>query len=148
AFSVEIGHNALSGLKLFVAVMFCFVCGATPVPAAEMKIKLKNGTELHGALTPLESMMAGKKTKKADPDAIAYFPIVMVTNPLKRFFIPVKQQAEVDKEVLISGHESFTLPQKKMQGGSQEIMSVQGYVGKPEPFNSAGRRTVRLQMEK
>jgi tetratricopeptide (TPR) repeat protein len=118
------------------------------VTAAEVRIRLKNGTELRGVMTDLETIIAGRKSKKADPDAIAYFPIIMVTNPLKRSFVPVKQQAEVNKEVALSGHEGFVIPQKKMSGGGTEIMSVQGYVGKIEPFNSAGQRTVKLRMEK
>jgi len=134
--------------SLVTGLAVCLAVGAGPVAAAEKKIRLKNGTELRGTLTELESMIAGKKSKKADPDAIAYFPIVMITNPLKRFFIPIKQQADVDKETILSPNESFTLPQQKIKGGSHEIMSVQGYVGKPEPFNSAGQRTVKLQMEK
>ncbi len=132
---------------LLLAVM---ALGVAPgqCASAEVRIKLKNGTELRGVLTDLESMIANKSKKKADPDAIAYFPILMITNPLKRSFIPVKQQAEVNKDVVLSRHEGFVIPQKKMQGGSQEIMSVQGYVGKPDPFNSAGQRTVKLRMEK
>jgi len=56
------------------------------ITAAEVKIKLKKGTELQGVLTPLESMIAGKKSKKADPDAIAFFPIIHAHEPAQTVF--------------------------------------------------------------
>src|SRR5260370_6718390 len=114
--------------------------------AADVKARLKNKTELRGVATNLESMIV-KPKKKVDPEAIVNYPIVMMTSLLKRYFIPARQIDEINKDVDLSRHEGFNLPQTKTRGGGREISAVQGYVEKPGPFNSKGQRTVVLQME-
>src|SRR5436305_703160 len=114
--------------------------------AADVKARLKNKTELRGVATNLESMIV-KPKKKVDPEAIVNYPIVMMTTLLKRYFIPARQIDEINKDVDLSRHEGFNLPQTKTRGGGREISAVQGYVEKPGPFNSRGQRTVVLQME-
>ena len=113
------------------------------------EVKLKNRMVLRGVPTNLESMIVNKpNTKKEDPEAIKLYPILMIATPLKRYFIPVRQSEEVNKDASFSTHEGFKIPQKGQKGRSREIGAVQGYVNKPTPFTSSGQRTVTLEMAK
>jgi enterochelin esterase-like enzyme len=113
------------------------------------EVKLKNKMVLRGVPTNLQSMIVNKPTtKKEDPEAIKIYPILMITTPLKRYFIPVRQSEEVNKDVEFSPHEGFKIPQKGQPGRSREIGAVQGYLNKPTQFTSSGQRTVTLEMAK
>src|SRR5260221_14544307 len=112
------------------------------------EVKLKNKMVLRGVPTNLQSMIVKPTTKKEDPEAIKIYPILMITTPLKRYFIPVRQSEEGNKEIELSKHEGFKIPQKGQPGRSREIGAVQGYVNKPTPFTSSGHRTVTLEMAK
>jgi pimeloyl-ACP methyl ester carboxylesterase len=114
--------------------------------AAEVEVKLKNKMVLRGVATPLKSMIIDQKPKKEDPDAIEIFPILMLTTPLERYFFPVRQQDEVNKDVDLSKLEGFKLPQTKQKGGGRQIAAIHGYVEKPGPFTSTGRRKLKIEL--
>jgi pimeloyl-ACP methyl ester carboxylesterase len=109
------------------------------------EVKLKSGMVLHGTPSDIESLLVG--AHKADRGPITIYPIVMVSSPLKRYFIPTRQKETVNKDVDLSRNEGFKLPQHKRPGGGRIIASVQGLVEKPRPFDEWGRRTVKLKME-
>lgn len=112
--------------------------------AAELKIKLTNGLELRGVPTDLETMVVKPPKKNVDPDAIINYPVLMITNSLKRYFIPTRRRDEINKDVVLSRHEGFKLKQIKQKGSGFVIQAVQGFVEKPGPFDAFGRRTVIL----
>jgi predicted esterase len=114
-------------------------------PAGAGEVKLKNGMVLHGTPSDIESLLVG--SHKADRGPITIYPILMVSSPLKRYFIPTRQKETVNKDVDLSRSEGFKLPQHKRPGGGRIIASVQGVVEKPRPFDEWGRRTVKLKME-
>src|SRR5262245_18480004 len=109
-------------------------------------VKLKNKMVLQGVATPIEGLVASKPTsKKQDPEAIVLKPITMVTTPLKRYFVSDRQIDEENKDKPLS-IEGFKFPQTKQKGGSRVIGAVQGYLDKPSPFTSTGRRKLTLAM--
>jgi enterochelin esterase-like enzyme len=109
-------------------------------------VKLKNKMVLRGVATPIEGLVANKPTsKKQDPEAIVLKPITMVTTPLKRYFVSDRQIDEENKDKPLS-IEGFKVPQTKQKGGSRLIGAVQGYLDKPSPFTSTGRRKLTLEM--
>ena len=130
-------------VSLIFAVSFSSVPGHS-LAAAE--VRLKNKMVFKGATTQLKSLVIETKKKKEEPDAITIFPILMITTPLKRYFVPVRQQDEVNKDVDLSKLEGFKMSQMKQKGGSKEITAVQGYVEKPSAFTSTGRRTLKLEL--
>src|SRR5579872_1484392 len=117
---------------------------ARMAPAAEATVRLKkSGMELRGAVSPLETLVVNSK-KKPDPDAIVHYPIVQIATPLKRYLIPERRQESVNKDIELSRHEGFRLPQKRQARGGV-IGSVQGFLEKPEPFDAYGHRMVLLR---
>ena len=110
------------------------------------EVRLKNRMVLKGVPTSLKSLIVEQKAKKEDPDAISIYPILMITTPTKRYFIPIRQQDEVNKDVDLSKLEGFKLPQTKQKGGSREISAVHGYIEKPSAFTSSGRRTLKIEL--
>src|SRR5947207_13418005 len=130
-------------LRLMATVIGLFSLRSPPASAGE--VKLKSGMVLHGTPSDIESLLVG--SHKADRGPITIYPIVMVSSPLKRYFIPTRQKEAVNKDVDLSRNEGFKLPQHKRPGGGRIIASVQGIVEKPRPFDEWGRRTVKLKME-
>lgn len=119
---------------------------ARPLAAAE--VRLKNKLVLKGTLTPIKSLVVEEpKKKKEDPDAINIYPILMITTQVKRYFISIRQQEEVNNAVDLTKRDGFKVPQERQKGGSRLIGAVHGYYDKPTPFTSAGQRTLSLQME-
>src|SRR5262249_37286778 len=70
----------------------------------------------------------------------------MITTPLERYFIPIRQQDEVNKDVDLSKLEGFKLPQTKQKGGGREIAAIHGYIEKPSAFTSTGRRKLKIEL--
>src|SRR6516165_950498 len=129
-------------------LLLVFVTGLVSVrcdPSAAGEVKLKNGMVLHGTPSDIESLLVGPH--KADRGPITIYPIVMVSTPLKRYFVPTRQKETVNRDVDLSQNEGFKIPQHKRPGGGRIIASVQGLVEKPHPFDEWGRRTVKLKME-
>src|SRR5258708_13513057 len=81
-------------------------------PANAGEVKLKSGMVLHGTPTDIESLLVG--AHKADRGPITIYPIVMVSSPLKRYFIPTRQKEAVNKNVHLSPNEAFKLPPPKL----------------------------------
>ncbi len=133
-------------LSTFIQGMILAAAAGPRLDAAEVEVKLKNKMVFRGATTPLKSMIIDQKPKKEDPDAIEIFPILMITTPLERYFIPVRQQEEVNKKVDLSTLEGFKLPQTKLKGGGRLIAAIHGYVEKPSAFTSSGRRKLKIQL--
>jgi pimeloyl-ACP methyl ester carboxylesterase len=129
-------------------LLLAAIIGLAPVQLRQVaagEVKLKNGMVLHGTPSDIESLLVGPH--KADRGPITLYPIVMVSTPLKRYFVPTRQKETVNREVDLSQNEGFKLPQHKRPGGGRIIASVQGLVEKPRPFDEWGRRTVKLKME-
>ena len=110
------------------------------------EVTLKNKMVLKGVPTNLKSLVIEQKKKKEEPDAITIYPILMITTPFKRYFVPVRQQDEVNKDVDLSKLEGFKMSQMKQKGGSRVIGAVQTYIEKPSAFTSTGRRTLKLEL--
>jgi enterochelin esterase-like enzyme len=109
-------------------------------------VKLKNKMVLQGVATPIEKLVSDKpNSKKQDPEAIVLKPITMIVTPLKRYFVSDRQIEEENKAKELS-IEAFKIPQTKQKGGSRAIGAVQGYLDKPSPFTSSGRRKLTLEM--
>ncbi len=138
-----------SRAALLAAVVLAFASWSGPVRLLDAaEITLKNKLVLKGVATPLKSLTVAEAKKKEDPDAITIYPILMITTPLERYFIPIRQQAEINNAVDLSKRDGFKVPQTKEKGGSQVIGAVHGYYEKPGPFTSAGQRTLMLEFEK
>ena len=110
--------------------------------ASAGEIRLKNGTALRGVSTPLESLIVGPKKPNGGP--VPIYPMIMVSTPLKRYFVPFRQVEAENKDVDLSRHEGFKLEQRKMKNGSRILAAIQGFLDKPKPFDEYGRRTVTL----
>ncbi|HEY3966624.1 MAG TPA: hypothetical protein VGM05_18830 [Planctomycetaceae bacterium] len=107
------------------------------------EIRLKNGTVLRGqSIEKLESLNIGPKKPKEGP--VPYYPIYVVTTPLKRYFVPRTQEETINPEAELGKPEGFKLEQSKMKDGGRIISAVQGYAERPEAFDPHGRRTVIL----
>jgi poly(3-hydroxybutyrate) depolymerase len=114
------------------------------VGAAE--IRLKNGTVLDGQIEKLDSLIIGPKKPKEGN--VPYYPIYVVTSPLKRYFVPRSQEDVLNAEAELGRPEGFKLEQLKARNSGGIIGAVQGYPEKPGPFNEYGRRTVILESAK
>lgn len=123
-----------SGLALSIA-------SGLEVRAGE--VKLKNGMTLKGTATDIESLLIGPR--KPDKGPVPIYPIVMISSPLERYFIPRGQKDSVNKDVELARHEGFKLSQPKLRGKSRVIGSVQGYLENPGAFDEFGRRKLKLE---
>jgi len=107
------------------------------------EVRLKNGIVLSGKITEIETLLPPPHKPKKGPTVIT--PILSVTNPLQRYFVPIRQRESISNDVNLSRNETFLLKQAKMSGSSREIGLVGDYLDKPGPFDPHGRRTVHLR---
>ena len=128
---------ALTGLA-WLGVVIC-------APCAEMgatEIRLKDGRTLEGGVVLLKSIVETPSAAKGAPEGSRR--IVMVDNGLCRTFVPKSQIDEVIEEQGQLASEKFRIRQPRTHAANR-LNSV-GTVDKVEPFDSYGRRTVRLNM--
>lgn len=127
-------------------VLIASLAGAWPAAACRCatagEVRLKNGTALRGVSTPLETLIVGPK--KPNPGPVPIYPMVMVSTPLKRYFVPFRQVDVDNKDVDLSRHVGFKLEQRKVKGSGRILAAIQGFVDKPQSFDEFGRRTVTL----
>ncbi len=126
------------GAWLGLAVAVCTGAGAT---AGE--VKLKSGMVLRGTPSEVESLLVGPR--KLDSGPITIYPILMISTPLKRYFVPRRPNEQAinrDVELL---HDAFKIPQQKLTGSSKMIVSVGPTIGKTRLFDNWGRRTIHLE---
>ncbi|MBS0261477.1 MAG: hypothetical protein JSS02_05925 [Planctomycetes bacterium] len=130
------------GAWLAVLGIWASLTALSQLQAAE--IRLKNGTVIRGVkIDKLATLQTGPKQGK-EPN-VPYYPIYMVTSPLKRYFVPRSQEDVVNADADLSKPAGFKLEQKKTTGGSRPISAVQGYAEKPTGFDAWGRRKVSLR---
>lgn len=110
--------------------------------AAAAEIRLKNGTVLRGQLEKIDSIQAPLKKPKEGP--VPYYPIYVVTTPLKRYFVPRTQEDVLNADVELGRPQGIRIEQIKMKNGGRIIDAVQGFAEKPGSFDAFGRRTVSL----
>ncbi len=107
------------------------------------EVRLPNGLGLRGNVSRQESLLVGPPKPDRGPTTI--YPIVMISSPLKRYFVPTRRDYLFNEDVDLSRHDGFKMKQDKRPGGGRIIASVQGYVKKPEPFDDFGRRNVFIE---
>lgn len=135
--------RSLAALVSAAALGWAFFGGAGRSACAG-EVKLKNGLVLRGTLTDIETLLIGPR--KPDRGPVTLYPILMISSPLKRYFIPNRPNENThNKEVDISRHEGFKLQQDGRPGRARVIAAVQGYTRKPGPFDAFGRRNVFLE---
>jgi len=126
----------LAGLWLGLAL--------TPTnPPRAGEVQLKNGLLLQGAPVKVETLYTGSRKPKNFSETVGH-PILMVSSPIKRYFVPRFQQSETRLDVDMSRSEVFLLRQPKQSGASRELLQIGGQLGQPSPFDEFGRRTVLL----
>ncbi|HLJ11087.1 MAG TPA: hypothetical protein VKU82_07855, partial [Planctomycetaceae bacterium] len=111
--------------------------------ASAGEVTLKNGMVLRGIPTDIESLIVGPRKPNTGP--VPIYPIVMVSSPLKRYFIPTRQKEVVNRDVDLGKYEAFKILQTKLKGSGRIIGSVQGYLEKPQRFDAFGRRRLLLE---
>jgi poly(3-hydroxybutyrate) depolymerase len=126
----------------------CLVLIAGAMPGARRsamaaEIRLKNGTVLTGTvIDKLESLNVGPKKAKELP--VPYYPIYVITSPLKRSFVPRAQEDVLNPEPSLGKSQPFRFEQIKGKDGGKIISAMQGYAELPGPFDEYGRRKVVL----
>lgn len=113
-------------------------------PARGDEVKLKNGVILRGTAGDIETLNIQPKKKPDLP--VPYYPITMVSSPLKRYFVPRTQREAVTPGADLARHEGFKLPQTKMKKGGRILYAQQGYLQKPEWFDEFGHRKVLIDI--
>jgi predicted esterase len=119
----------------------CLLAATCTLRAGE--VKLKNGLVLRGTPIPVETLYTGPRKPRRNEEIKSY-PILMVSSPVRRYFVPARQRAAVDDGVDLGRNEVFRLKVAKMSGGSRELQMVGDFAQSPEMFDEFGRRTVRL----
>ena len=125
-----------------IALVTTLISGTLPLPAAE--IQLKNNMILRGTATPIMDLNTGKQQRVNDKVVIQTFPIVMVTDDLRRYFVADGQILKVDRErdPTLKGQEYFQLEHKR--SGSQAVNTL-GSVLEVTPWDEHGRRRIVLK---
>lgn len=106
------------------------------------EVTLKNGMTLPGTPVRIETLVTGPKRPNPLPTTV--YPIVMVSNPLQKYFVPARQVESESKDLDLTKNEIFRIRPVKQAGGSRVIAAVGEFLEKPAPFDEFGRRTVKL----
>jgi len=111
--------------------------------AAGGEVRLKSGFVLSGKISEIETLLPPPHKPKKGPTVIT--PILSVTNPLQRYFVPIRQKESINNDINLSRNETFSLKQQKRSGSSMAIGVIGDFREKPGPFDAFGRRTVHLR---
>lgn len=132
-------------LAVLPALLGLALAAATGDLATAGEVKLKNGMVLRGTPSEVESLLVGPR--KVDSGPITIYPILMISTPLKRYFVPRRpNEQSINRDVDLTAHDAFKIPQQKLSGGSKIISTVGPQVGKARLFDNWGRRTIHLEM--
>ncbi|MFM8223808.1 MAG: hypothetical protein ACKOJF_33320, partial [Planctomycetaceae bacterium] len=107
------------------------------------EVQLKNGLVLRGVPVKVETLYTGSRKPKNYSETIGH-PILMISTPIKRYFVPRSQQTETLLDVDMSRSEVFALKQPRQSGASRELLSIGGQIGPASAFDEFGRRTLTL----
>lgn len=111
-------------------------------PAAAGEVWLKNGTRLTGELVPIKGLTPGE-IKRLE-GAKRTFPILLVDQVYKRYFVPHRKQ--VDKAVWSASIPPDATFRLKHRGGVRKPgPAILGTVRVKKPFSKFGRRTVSIR---
>ena len=134
------GHCSARSLLCLGLALAHLLTGAS-LRAGE--VQLKNGLVLRGVPVKVETLYTGSRKPKNYSETIGH-PILMISTPIKRYFVPRSQQTETLLDVDMSRSEVFALKQPKQSGASRELLSIGGQISPPSPFDEFGRRTLTL----
>jgi pimeloyl-ACP methyl ester carboxylesterase len=139
--SSQLPLRARTGLRRFLPLILLALV-ARSVAAGE--VKLKNGLVLRGTPVKVETLYTGPKKPKPSTEIVAQ-PILMVSQPVRRYFLPRFQAEEVALDADLGREERYTLKHERRSGSNRELALVGSYLEDPPPFDEFGRRSVRLQ---
>ncbi|HBH52981.1 MAG TPA: hypothetical protein DDY91_13930 [Planctomycetaceae bacterium] len=114
------------------------------LPALGGEVKLKNGLILRGTPVKVETLYTGPKKPKPNTEIVAQ-PILMVSQPVRRYFLSRNQAEEVALDADLGRDERYTLKHERRTGASRELAAIGSFLDDPPPFDEFGRRSVRLQ---
>ena len=90
-----------------------------PALALAGEVRLKNGLVLRGTPVKVETLYTGPKKPKPNTEIVAQ-PILMVSQPVRRYFLPRFQAEEVALDADLGREERNTLKHERRSGSNRE----------------------------
>lgn len=114
--------------------------GLLTATALAGEVTLKNERVLHGKVAQVQTLVRGPERAPQGP--VPLHPIVMVSDDLRRYFVPERQVARANLDSDLSRYQTFALPQQS-RGRAKAVVALGG-IREDAPFDAFGRRTVSI----
>ena len=115
-----------------------------PNPALAGEVRLKNGMVLKGDLIPILGLTERARRQAQGPTSPKT--MLMVSTGMTRHYLSKRQADEFNRDVDLSGTETFTLRQRRT--GQKKIIASLGRIREVVPFDQFGRRQVSIRTAK
>lgn len=122
-------------------VSLLLVAGSLSLACAG-EVRLKNGTVLQGRVRALQSLATVVTRTNGE---LASFPIIQVRTPLRHYFVPARDIAELNNDEELDRYETFDLSKRRLRSSSRiRVLGIPEEIG---PFDEFGRRRLIFRIK-
>lgn len=134
-------HSGCKRASLLAMFLVALSVSGRILPLHAAETELENGVRIPGTPIPIQELVK-TEFKRVGGNLQKFYPILMIDDPMRRYFIPARQVKDIDFAGAAKAMEEFEVPQKP--GTRRRTVGMLGAVNVEEDFDRFGRRTVSV----